>query len=112
MPTANIYTSGATSRGHLAARASELRAFIAKQLSCGERQLQPDEISIRIHENCGSAMIAPLEIEVTAHAYAERSTLSDEICLKIREFVMQLVPQLTDARVWLLLVDLGHSWHE
>ena len=108
MPTANIlyfrrYLKGTSSRK--SERIARLHR--AKELSCGERQLQPDEISIRIHENCGSAMIAPLEIEVTAHAYAERSSRSDEICLKIRELVMQFVPQLTDARVWLLLVDLG-----
>ena len=57
-------------------------------------------------------MIAPLEVEVTAHAYAERSARSEEICLKIRDFIMQLLPELSDARVWLLLVDLGHSWQD
>jgi hypothetical protein len=57
-------------------------------------------------------MIAPIEIEITAHAYSARSARSDQICLLIMELVKKLVPAASDIRVWLQIVDLGHSWEE
>jgi hypothetical protein len=57
-------------------------------------------------------MIAPIEIEIIAHAYGDRSSRSDQICLLVREFAKKLVPSVKDVRVWCLLVDLGHSWED
>lgn len=112
MPTANIYSSGTDVTDSLAAMAPLLRELLARELTCGERALQPNEISVRLVSGCGNAMIAPIEIEITAHAYGDRSSRSDQICLFVRDFVKKLVPTATDVRVWLLLVDLGHSWEE
>jgi hypothetical protein len=112
MPTANIYSSEAELKDSIVIVAPLLRELLARELTCGERTLQPNEISVRLIPQCGAAMIAPIEIEITAHAYGDRSSRADQICLLIRECVRKLVPSATDIRVWLLLVDLGHSWEE
>lgn len=57
-------------------------------------------------------MIAPVEIEITAHAFPERIDKQDEICLRIRDFLKQGLRAQEDIRVWLLLPQLGHSWEK
>jgi len=110
MPTANIYSSELDVRDSVIRIAPLLREFLARELTCGELVLQPDEISVRVIPGCGAAMIAPIEMEITAHAFKERVSRSDQTCLAVREFVRKLLPSVIDVRVWLLLVDLGHSW--
>ena len=122
MPTANIYLS----QNHVQAgypvweeNMAKLRDFIAKELTCTERTIQAHEMSIRILSVHGKGMIAPIEIEIQAHAYSERIERSDVACLAIRTFVMNAVNdsdttlrkiQLKDVQVWLILSQLGHSW--
>lgn len=88
----------------------ELKTLVASELSCGDRMLQPSEISVRWMSGHGDGMIAQLEVDITAHAYPERVQRSDDVCLAIRKFLLNKVPGLADARVWLSLTELGHSW--
>lgn len=108
MPTANIYTSEMLAGG-LETFAPMLKQLLAHELTCGERVLVPDEISIRIIAVTVKTMIAPVEIDIIAHAYEERAKRSDKICLIVREFMRKHLPSAQDIRVWLILGNLGHS---
>jgi hypothetical protein len=75
--------------------------------------LTSHEIGIRVIEVCTeSSMIAPVEIEIKAHAYGNSAPRADQICLDIHTFVKDNVPSAADARVWIMLAELGHSWEE
>jgi hypothetical protein len=110
MPTVTIFHQFADQATHIDEFSSDLRTFVAKELSCGDRILKPEEVSTRLITTTGTGMIAPIEIEVTAHAFQERIDKQDEICLHIRDFVKQKLHNKQDVRVWLLLPQLGHSW--
>ncbi len=112
MPTVNIFHAE-SGVAQIESAISELRRFIAEQLTCGAIKLRPEEVSIRlIRVQSGSFMIAPIEIEITAHAFPERIQQQDEICLHIRTFLRRTMGAGQDVRVWLLLPQLGHSWEE
>jgi hypothetical protein len=122
MPTANIYLSEYHVQPGYPVweeNTAKLREFIASELTCGERLIQAHEISIRLVSVQGKGMIAPIEIEIQAHAYAERIVRADAVCLAVRTYVMNCVNestkssrkiQLQDVQVWLILSQLGHSW--
>jgi hypothetical protein len=112
MPTVNIYHCDSTIADIFANFAQELRELLASELSCGARRLNSDELTVRLLQVKNLAMIAPVEIEITAHAYDDRLARADEICLAVREFVRDKIPRLEDVRVWLILSELGHSWIE
>lgn len=114
MPTANIYHDTTIQQKNILLQnfLPDLRSFLAAQLTCGQRKLVANEISIRLISAQAEAMIAPIEIEITAHNYAERADRSDEICLAVRDFVKKQIPVELDLRVWLVLAELGHSWHD
>lgn len=110
MPTVNLYSSDEKFKEGLAKLTPELRQLLATELTCGEISLVPEEISVRIQNVEGSGMIAPIEVDITAHAFADRGARADKICLLVRDFVLKRVPAVKDVRVWLLLAELGHSW--
>lgn len=110
MPTVNIYASTDPLRDHLLRVVHELREFIATQLSCSERTLEPDEVTIRLMSVNGTCMIASIELDIVAHPYEERRVRMDETCNTVRLFVMERIPIAKDVRVWLSLAELGHSW--
>jgi hypothetical protein len=112
MPTVNIFDSKTTDEISWRDFVPELRHFIANELSCNQRSLGDDEISIRLISTNNLAMIAPIEVEINAHAYEARVSRSDEICLSIRAFIKERLSSDSDVRVWLTLADLGHSWEE
>ena len=113
MPTANIYTSEEIHKDALVALAPQLRTMLARELTSGSHHLTEHEISIRIIAvSTESSMIAPIEIEIKAHAYGDRAPRADEICLDVRKFVKKNVPSASDVRVWIMLAELGHSWEE
>lgn len=111
MPTVNIFHQSTDIADQLNDLAPELKTYIAKELSCGDITLSADEVSVRLVATVGTGMIAPIEVEVTAHAFGKRIEKQDEICLHIRDFIK---PRLgsQDVHVWLLLPQLGHSWEE
>jgi hypothetical protein len=113
VPTANIFTSDIAHKEALVALSPQLRVTLAEELTSGSHRLTSHEISIRVIEVCTeSSMIAPIEIEIKAHAYGDRAPRADQICLDIRKFVRDNVPSATDVRVWIMLAELGHSWEE
>lgn len=111
MPTVNIFHRPDTRTDQFKYLLPELKVYIAKELSCGDITLTPEEVSVRLISVAGEGMIAPVELEITAHAFDERIEKQDEICLHIRDFIK---PHMDgqDVRVWLLLPQLGHSWED
>lgn len=109
MPTVNVYAN-TRDVATLRELAPKLKVCVAEQLTCGEFELTADAVSIRILPVEGSAMIATVEIEMTAHAIPARVERQDEICRNVMGFVRGAEPSLPDVRVWLILCELGHSW--
>ncbi len=110
MPTANIYHSKHCPADKIVPLIPELRVKLAQQLTSVKRQLVPEEISIRIISVDGGTMIAPFEMEIKAQNYPDRLNRCDEICLHLREFILEHASFLSDASVWLQLTELGHSF--
>lgn len=111
MPTVNIFHQSNDQAARIKSFMPELKSYIAKELSCGNITLGPEEVSIRLVVADSAGMIAPIEVEITAHAFDERVKKQDDICLHIRELVKQRLDK-QDVRVWLLLAQLGHSWED
>ena len=110
MLTVNVYHKNKNDSDALMPLVPKLKEYIADRLSCGDKELTSDEISVRFISVDGDAMIGNVELEITAHAFKERVDKQDEICLEIREYIMKEIPSLGDVRVWLKLCELGHSW--
>ena len=112
MPTVNIFYTEAAQEKKLDALIAKLKTYIAAALSCGEKKLSSDEISIRLIRVGGRGMLGSVEVEITAHAFAERVKQQDAICLDVADYIKKENPLLGDVKVWLLLCELGHSWKE
>jgi hypothetical protein len=122
MPTVNVYFSEdhpQSGAGPWEENMQSLRDYIAKELTCPGRVLEGREISVRLLSVRGNGMIAPIEIEINGHAYVQRIDKSDEACLNIRNYIVELVNssksaqhkiESKDVEVWMLLSQLGHSW--
>ena len=110
MPIVNTYYTSDEHKNTLTAKVQELKEYFAEVLTCGDISLKANEITMRLISTSSDGMIAPLETEIFAHAFKERVDRQDEICLEIRKHLMQLLPTLSDVRVWLVLSELGHSW--
>ena len=106
----NVYHRGKSDFDVQTPLISKLKEYIADRLSCGDKELTSDEISVRFISVDGDAMIGSMELEITAHAFKERVDEQDEICREVREYIMKEIPSLGDVRVWLKLCELGHSW--
>jgi ribosomal protein L31E len=109
VPTINVFYADDQRRKQLNEAIQPLKEFVAKELTCGDIQLQPHEVSARLLKTEGDGMLAELELEVTAHAFDDRVKRQDEICLNIREFLKSKI-DAQEIRVWLILAELGHSW--
>jgi hypothetical protein len=110
MPTVTIY---AASRDHvepLGALIPGLQGTVAVLLSTPDWELRPETISVRILAIDAGSMIAPIELELIGAAFPQRIERQDEICLAVRDWLRSVSPELPEARVWLLLCELGHSW--
>lgn len=109
MPTVNIFVRSKKHRLQLNKKVAEIKSYIAHELTCGDIELDASEVSIRFIDVTGDGLIAELEVEITAHAFNERIENQDKICLDVRKYISEQLPN-TDIRVWLLLPQLGHSW--
>lgn len=109
MPTVNVFHASNEQAQQIIELQSQLKNYLAKELSCGDITLSPDEVSIRLIKTANAGMIAELEVEVTVHAFDERVERQDEIANSIRDYLLQNI-QAKDIRVWVLLPQLGHSW--
>lgn len=108
MPLITIHTSLEEQNNKLSLILDELRSCIAKQLSCSARELNVNEISIRLIKSNLSKAIADIEIVIIAHSYQERVKNQDDMCLTIKKFVEDSCAPFT-VFVWLQLSELGHS---
>ncbi len=109
MPTVNAYFHDDINGQKLKTLVPKLRQAIAEKLSGPSRTLSPQDVSIRLIEALGEGMIASLELEILAHRYEERIGKADAICRELRHLLLDYLP-ISDARVWLNLTELGHSW--
>ena len=89
-----------------------LKEVVADQLTCGDRALQPNEITVRKILSLGAGLMADVELDIAAAAYKERVDKQDEICRFIRKFVFENIDGIKDVQVWLPLSELGHSIEE
>src|SRR5581483_1490594 len=105
MPTINIYYAADQYLEALTDSLDVLKQFVAKELTCSDIDLQPDEISVRLIKIRGTGMLAELELEITAHAFNDRLKRQDQICLNVRQFLKEKL-KAADIRVWLLLPNL------
>lgn len=113
MPTVTIYSQAGSGISKVLLKSvDDIRTRVAELLSGKSRQLLTKEISVRLVESIGSGMIAQIEIEISAQNYPERSVNADRICLDMRTYMKKIAPEIEDVRVWLQLVELGHSWTE
>ena len=109
MPTVNIFYQNIDFEDQINEACDELKLFIADNLSGKDISLDANEVSIRLIRVNGNGMLADVELEITAHAFAARIEQQDEICLATRAFVKTKL-DANEVRVWLLLPQLGHSW--
>lgn len=110
MPTVNIFHTSDEQAQQCQTISTELKTYLAKELSCGDISLTPEEVSIRLIKTTDAGMIADLEVEVTVHAFDERIKKQDEIANNIRKHLLDKNIPAEDIRVWVLLPQLGHSW--
>ena len=108
MPSVSIYTTKERVKP-LKSILNGLREFIAQELSCEDRKLVSDEISLRIIVPDASLKIADTELEIKAFSYPERVQRQDDICLSIKDYVQKNCPKSGSIYVWLQLSELGHS---
>lgn len=90
----------------------ELREFTAKELSCEDRILAGNEMSLRVIVPEASLSKADTELEIKAYGYHERVEKQGEICLAIQDYVQKNCPKAGSVYVWLQLSELGHSAKE
>ena len=109
MPSVNIYTTRYERLGPLRRALPGLRELVAKELSCLERTLRTDEISLRVLMPVASLLIADTELEIIAYNYPERVQREDSICRSLKDYVQQQCPEAGSVSVWLQLLELGHS---
>lgn len=108
MPLITIHTSSEQQNDLISPVLNELRDFAAKKLSCGSRELNINEISVRVITSNLNMTIADIEIVIIAHAYHERIKNQDKICLSLKKFIEERCAPYT-VFVWLQLSELGHS---
>lgn len=109
MPTINIYYQDQEQKSKLEKIITDLKEFAAKELTCGEIALKPDEISVRLIKTEGGDMIGTIEAEVKAFAFKERIEKQDEFCLSLMRFIQEMT-LIENVKTWLILSELGHSW--
>jgi len=103
MPTVNIFYQDTEQEPKLAALTSQLKEYIAQELTCDDIKLTPKEVSVRLVHVHGDGMLGSIEIEITAHAFAERVKQQDQICLNIVNYVKKQGSSLGEVKVWLIL---------
>jgi hypothetical protein len=54
-------------------------------------------------------MMAPLECDISVYHFPERVARQDEICMKVRDFLLNSISGVSDVKVRLHLSELGHS---
>lgn len=110
MPTVNVYVQTEHLGRVIHERTAEFAAEIARCLSTPVAALDETHISMRIFKPAWSTMIAPIEVEIAAHAYVERVDRQDEICGQLRAWLEGSLG--LECRVWLALSQLGYGYKQ
>jgi hypothetical protein len=110
MPAVNLFFNDDKYVERLEKITPSLKQFVADQLTCKDINLGPGEITVRLLHSAGSGMLAKVELDIYAAPYQERVEKQDEICRDVRQFILDHVDALEDAKAWLILTELGHSW--
>lgn len=110
MPVVNSFFSDEKYVEQLEKLTPSLKQFVADQLTCKDISLGPDEVTVRLLCSAGIGMLAKVELDIYAAPYQERVEKQDEICRNVRQFILDHVNGLQDAKAWLILTQLGHSW--
>ena len=112
MPLVIVYTSSKEKTNAIKEILPQLRNFIAKELTCEERIIQPEEVSLQVLVSSTQLSIASIEVTIIAHSYPERIKKQDEICLAVKNFILSKNSSLGPVFVWIQLSELGHSLQE
>ena len=108
MPSVNIYTNRERIKP-LEKILEGLREVTAKELSCEDRTLESDEISLRVLAPDVSLQKADTELEIKAYSFDARVKRQDKICRSIKDYVERTCPKAGSVYVWLQLSELCHS---
>ena len=108
MPTVNVFLASQEHQELLMTHCDGLKELLARELSCDERELQPNEISVRVIRTVSrKGMLADVELDITAAAYHERVTRQDNICSLVSAWFRNIAG--IEVKTWLALSELGHS---
>ena len=109
MPVVNVNYQRTEDLLQLDAKTRTLTQYFSEALSCTERKLKPNEISLRYHKVEGNGMLRNVEFDIMAFAYPERVKRQDEICRDARVFIEKEVPSVAPVYVFLQLSEFGMS---
>ena len=88
-----------------------LKEITAKLLSCDALTIQAEHISVRPFSVSETTyMIAPVECDILAANFEDRIKRQDDICNSIRIYLLENIAWIEDARAWLPLSELWHSF--
>lgn len=108
MPTVNVFLASEEHEQLLLTYCDELKQLIAQELSCDERGLQSNEVSVRVVRVASrKGMLADVEIDIAAAHYPERVIRQDNICSLVSVWFRNVTG--IEANTWLALSELGHS---
>lgn len=109
MPLVTIYISKEEHKEFLSKILDEFNEFTAKALSCQNRELNLNEMSIRVCKSEICKPISNIEVVVMVYSYQERIDRQDEICRELKEFLLEKCNNKFSVSVWLQLSELGYS---
>lgn len=108
MPTVNVFLTSREHQQLLATHCDGLKKLLAQELPCDERELQPNEVSVRVIRTASrEGMLADVELDINAAAYPERVARQDNICSLVSVWFRNIAG--IEVKTWLALSELGHS---
>jgi len=111
MPIVNTYYTSEKDKQICFRFVRELKQYVSELLTCGDIELDANEVSVRLIETRPEGLIAHgIELEILAHAFSERVQAQDNICRDVRKWIMDKAPEFSDVQVWLALDELVHSY--
>ena len=109
MPPVNIYTS--KERVEPIAQVFDgLAGIIAKELTCSDRQLNPEDIQLQILVPEITYNSPATRVDIYAAPYSKRVERQDIICTNVQQYLRENCPQTGDVKVFLILAELGYSF--
>ncbi len=110
MPLAYIHCSESSIKGKVCGHLEDIKAAIAKALSCSESKPSSDDIRTRgphldLDFNSDTAQI---EIDIFAYDFKERVERQDEIAEEIEDQIIKIVGY-QEVKVFPILCKIGHS---